>query len=214
VTTSLVEPKRGCTLCPRLASYRAENQAKEPSWHNAPVPSFGSLDARLLVVGLAPGRMGANRTGRPFTGDYAGKLLYGTLLKSGFARGDYAERPDDGLTLVDCRITNAVRCAPPANRPTPPEIKACGGYLASEIAAMPKLAGILALGQIAHNAVLTTFGLTRSRYPFAHGALHDLGGRRTLADSYHCSRLNTNTGRLTEAMFADVVRSLKERIGR
>lgn len=201
-------------LCPRLASYRAENRAKEPRWHNAPVASFGPLEARLLVVGLAPGRMGANRTGRPFTGDYAGKLLYGTLLKFGLARGEYAERSDDGLALVDCRITNAVRCAPPANRPTPTEIKACSGYLASEIAAMPKLAGILALGQIAHNAVLTTFGLARSRHPFAHGALHALGRGRTLADSYHCSRLNTNTGRLTEAMFADVVKSLKETVGR
>ena len=214
MTPRLVEPKRGCVLCPRLAAYRDENRAKEPGWHNAPVPSFGPLDARLLVVGLAPGRTGANRTGRPFTGDYAGKLLYGTLLTLGFARGTYAERPDDGLTLVDCRITNAVRCAPPANRPTPPEIKACGSYLASEIAAMPNLTAILALGQIAHNAVLTSFGLTRSRFPFAHGALHDLGQGRTLADSYHCSRLNTNTGRLTDAMFADVVRTLKERIGR
>jgi uracil-DNA glycosylase family 4 len=200
--------------CPRLAAYRAENRAKEPTWHNAPVPSFGPLDARILVVGLAPGRMGANRTGRPFTGDYAGKLLYSTLLRFGLARGEYAERPDDGLTLVDCRITNAVRCAPPANRPTPPEIKACGGYLASEIGAMANLAGILALGQIAHNAVLASFGLVRSRYPFAHGALHDLGNGRTLADSYHCSRLNTNTGRLTDTMFADVVRSLVERVGR
>jgi uracil-DNA glycosylase len=198
-------------LCPRLASYRADNRAKEPTWHNAPVPSFGPLDARILVVGLAPGRMGANRTGRPFTGDYAGKLLYGTLLKFGLARGAYAERPDDGLMLVDCRITNAVRCAPPANRPTPPEIKACGGYLAAEIGAMPNLVGILALGQIAHNAVLAAFGLVRSRYPFAHGALHDLGNGRMLADSYHCSRLNTNTGRLTDAMFAHVVQSLAER---
>ena len=213
MTLAPEEPKRGCLLCPRLASYRAENQAKEAGWHNAPVPSFGALDARLLIVGLAPGRMGANRTGRPFTGDHAGKLLYATLLKFGFARGEYAERPDDGLTLVDCRITNAVRCAPPGNRPTPSEIKACGGYLASEVAAMPNLSGILALGQIAHNAVLTTFGLVRSRHPFAHGALHDMGQGRTLADSYHCSRLNTNTGRLTDAMFADVVRSLKERIG-
>jgi uracil-DNA glycosylase family 4 len=210
----LREPARGCILCPRLATYRAENQIKERDWHNAPVPSFGTIDARLLIVGLAPGRMGANRTGRPFTGDYAGKLLYGTLLKFGLARGAYAERPDDGLTLVDCRVTNAVRCAPPANRPTPSEIKACGGYLASEVAAMPNLSGILALGQIAHNAVLTTFGLPRSRSPFAHGALHDLGNGRTLVDSYHCSRLNTNTGRLTEAMFADVVKALKERIGR
>lgn len=212
MTSPLAEPKRGCVLCPRLAAYRHENQVKEPGWHNAPVPSFGTLDARLLVVGLAPGRTGANRTGRPFTGDYAGRLLYGTLSRFGFTRGEYGERPDDGLALVDCRITNAVRCAPPGNRPTPVEIRACGTYLAAEIAAMPKLSGILALGQIAHNAVLTTFGLPRSRFPFAHGALHDVGEGRTLADSYHCSRLNTNTGRLTDAMFADVVRMLKDRI--
>jgi uracil-DNA glycosylase family 4 len=214
VTSPLSEPKRGCTLCPRLASYRTDNRQQQPDWHNAPVPSFGALDARLLVVGLAPGRMGANRTGRPFTGDYAGKLLYATLSRHGFARGTYGERSDDGLALVDCRITNAVRCAPPANRPLPPEIKACGQYLASEIGAMPKLAGILALGQIAHTAVLDTFGLKRSAHPFAHGALHDLGDRRVLADSYHCSRLNTNTGRLTEAMFAEVVGALKKRIDR
>jgi uracil-DNA glycosylase family 4 len=214
VATPLSEPKRGCTLCPRLVSYRDDNRKQQPDWHNAPVPSFGTLDARFLVVGLAPGRMGANRTGRPFTGDYAGKLLYGTLSRSGFARGTYAERSDDGLMLVDCRITNAVRCAPPGNRPLPAEIKACGRFLASEIAAMPNLKGILALGQIAHNAVLDTFGLKRGASPFAHGALHDLGGGRVLADSYHCSRLNTNTGRLTEAMFAEVVGALKKHIER
>ncbi|MGE5539091.1 MAG: uracil-DNA glycosylase [Gemmatimonas sp.] len=210
---ALPEPGRGCTLCPRLVSYRSENRAREPEWHNAPVPSFGPLDARLLIVGLAPGRMGANRTGRPFTGDYAGKLLYGTLLRHGFASGTYGERPDDGLTLVGARITNAVRCAPPGNRPEPSEIKSCGQYLAAEIGAMPKLKGILALGQIAHNAVLDTFKLKRSAYPFAHGAMHDLGDGRLLVDSYHCSRLNTNTGRLTDAMFADVVAALKSRIG-
>ena len=173
---------------------------------------LGSLDARLLVVGLAPGRMGANRTGRPFTGDYAGKLLYGTLVRLGLAKGAYGERPDDGLQLVDCRITNAVRCAPPANRPLPAEIKTCGRYLSAELAAMPSLAGLLALGQIAHNAVLAAYGLTRSRHPFAHGAMHALGQGRVLADSYHCSRLNTNTGRLTEAMFADVVGKLKKQL--
>jgi uracil-DNA glycosylase family 4 len=212
VTSVLSEPKRGCTLCPRLASYRADNAKQQLDWHNAPVPSFGALDARLLVVGLAPGRMGANRTGRPFTGDYAGKLLNGTQSRYGFARGTYGERADDGLVLVDCRITNAVRCAPPGNRPLPPEIKACGQYLAAEIAAMPKLQGILALGQIAHNAVLDTFGLKRSKFAFAHGAMHDLGDGRVLADSYHCSRLNTNTGRLTDAMFAEVIDALKSRI--
>jgi uracil-DNA glycosylase family 4 len=214
VTTPLSEPKRGCTLCPRLVSYRDENRKQQPDWHNAPVPSFGALDASLLVVGLAPGRMGANRTGRPFTGDYAGKLLYGTLSKYGFASGTYGERPDDGLALVGCRITNAVRCAPPGNRPLPAEIKDCGRFLASEVTAMPKLKGILALGQIAHNAVLDTFGLKRSAHKFGHGAQHDLGQGRLLVDSYHCSRLNTNTGRLTDAMFADVVAALKKHIGR
>lgn len=212
MTSAPIEPKRGCRLCPRLAAYRDDNRRKESNWHNAPVPSFGALDARVLVVGLAPGRMGANRTGRPFTGDYAGKLLYGTLLRHGLARGAYGESPDDGLTLIDCRITNAVRCAPPGNRPEPVEIKNCGSYLTAEIAAMTKLTGILALGLIAHNAVLTTFGLQKSRYPFTHGKLHDVGDGRILADSYHCSRLNTNTGRLTEAMFAKVIGTLKKNV--
>jgi uracil-DNA glycosylase family 4 len=208
------EPKKTCALCPRLVAYRGENRRHDSGWHNAPVPSFGSIDAHLLIVGLAPGRMGANRTGRPFTGDYAGKLLYGTLLACGFARGSYAERPDDGLELIDARITNAVRCAPPGNRPLPAEIAACGGFLAAEIAAMPNIAGILALGQIAHNAVLVALGQKRSRFAFAHGMNHDIGGGRILVDSYHCSRLNTNTGRLTDAMFANVVRTLKEHIGK
>jgi uracil-DNA glycosylase family 4 len=207
-------PQRSCALCPRLVAYRGENCAREPSWHNAPVPSFGGTGARLLIVGLAPGRMGANRTGRPFTGDYAGKLLYRTLLTFGFARGAYAERIDDGLALVDCRITNAVRCAPPGNRPELSEIKACGHFLAAEMAAMPNLTGILALGQIAHNAVLAAFEIKRSRFAFSHGAVHDISDGKTLADSYHCSRLNTNTGRLTDAMFVDVVRSLKKRVDR
>lgn len=212
--STLQEPKRECQLCPRLVSYRAENRKQQPTWHNAPVPSFGALTAHILVVGLAPGRMGANRTGRPFTGDYAGKLLYGTLIKSKLAEGTYDERADDGLKLINCRITNAVRCAPPANRPLPAEIKSCDQFLAAEISAMPKLKGILALGLIAHNAVLTTFGLRKSGYPFAHGTLHDIGAGRILADSYHCSRLNTNTGRLTDAMFTNVVTSLKKRVER
>lgn len=205
-------PQRTCSLCPRLVSYRNENAAAEPSWHNAPVPSFGPIGAHALIVGLAPGRMGANRTGRPFTGDYAGKLLYGTLLEFGFARGTYAERVDDDLELIDIRVTNAVRCAPPGNRPLPAEIKACGRFLAVEIVAMRNLAGILALGQIAHNAVLASLGFKRNRFAFAHGAVHDLGNGQRLVNSYHCSRLNTNTGRLTDAMFADVVRTLKKHI--
>ncbi len=195
------EPTADCGLCPRLAQFRAENRARFADWHNAPVPSFGALTAPLLIVGLAPGLRGANATGRPFTGDWAGDLLYGTLLAFGNARGRYAERADDGLTLVDCRITNAVRCVPPANRPTPAETKACRPYLASEMAAMPRLKAILALGGVAHDAVLAACGLKKSAAPFAHGAEHALPGGRHMLDSYHCSRLNTNTGRLTEAMF-------------
>ncbi|WP_119462556.1 uracil-DNA glycosylase [Rhodospirillaceae bacterium SYSU D60014] len=181
----------------------------EPLWHNAPVPAFGGVDARLLVVGLAPGLNGASRTGRPFTGDYAGDLLYATLQRFGFAEGDYGKSPDDGLRLVDCRITNAVRCVPPENKPTTAEIAACRPFLEAEIAALPTLRAILALGLIAHNAVLTAFGERRSRWPFAHGARHPLPNGLLLADSYHCSRYNTNTGRLTEAMFQEVFQGLR-----
>jgi uracil-DNA glycosylase family 4 len=202
------EPGRDCPLCPRLAALRGAERARHPDWHNAPVPSFGGLDARLLVVGLAPGLKGANRTGRPFTGDYAGDLLYGTLAKFGFAQGDYAARAEDGLALVDCRITNAVRCVPPGNRPEPAEISSCRGFLAAEIAAMRQLRAILALGAIAHGAVLKAVG-ERAR-PFAHGALHPLANGVLLADSYHCSRLNTNTGRLTTAMFEAVFAALRQ----
>jgi uracil-DNA glycosylase family 4 len=185
-------------------AFRHSQRALHPDWHNAPVPSFGSLEARLLVVGLGPGLRGANATGRPFTGDWAGDLLYGTLLAKGCARGTYDERPDDGLELVDCRITNAVRCVPPANRPTPAEGRACRPFLAREIAAMPRLRAILAIGGFAHDAILAALDLKKSAYPFAHGAIHSLAGRPTVIDSYHCSRLNTNTGRLTEAMFHQV----------
>lgn len=205
-------PGRDCALCPRLVAFRVAQRAAEPAWHNAPVPSFGNLDARLLIVGLAPGLKGANRTGRPFTGDYAGILLYGTLIKFGFARGTYDARADDGLTLVGCRITNAVRCVPPANKPETPEIRSCGQFLAAEIAAMPRLAAVLALGQIAHQAVLAAQGQKRARYRFAHGAIHALPAGPILADSYHCSRYNTNTGQLTPAMFEAVFAELKRRL--
>ncbi len=197
-------PGRDCPLCPRLGAFRAQQRASFPAWHNAPVPSFGSLEARLLVVGLAPGLKGANRTGRPFTGDYAGDLLYATLARHGFARGDYAARPDDGFTLVDCRITNAVRCVPPENKPTPLEAAQCRPFLVAEIAAMARLEIVLALGAIAHDAVLASLSQKRSAYKFAHGALHRVG-HLVLADSYHCSRYNTNTRRLTPAMFEAVV---------
>ena len=208
------DPPADCPLCPRLAAYRQSNRTAHAAWFNAPVPSFGALDARLLIVGLAPGVRGANRTGRPFTGDFAGDLLYRTLLHFGLAHGRYLADPGDGLTLRDCRVTNAVRCVPPANLPTPAEIGTCNRFLAAEVAAMPRLRGVLALGGTAHNAALRVHGVRPARVPFRHGAIHDLPGDRLLADSYHVSRLNTNTGRLTEAMFHSVVASLLERIGR
>jgi uracil-DNA glycosylase len=181
-------------------------------WFNAPVPSFGNLDARLLIVGLAPGVRGANRTGRPFTGDFAGELLYTTLLKFGLALGRYGADPNDGLTLVDCRVTNAVRCVPPANLPTPLETTTCNTFLTTELAAMPRLRAVLALGGTAHNAVLRANGLKPARVPFRHGAMHALPEERLLVDSYHVSRLNTNTGRLTEAMFHAVVGNTLDRL--
>ena len=205
-------PAPDCPLCPRLCEYRQANRAAHSDWFNGPVPSFGRLDARLLIVGLAPGVRGANRTGRPFTGDFAGELLYRTLLHFGLAHGHYRADPQDGLTLVNCRVTNAVRCVPPANLPRPLEITNCNQFLAAELAAMPDLRGVLALGGTAHNAVLRAHGLRPARVPFKHGGIHALPGERVLADSYHVSRLNTNTGRLTEAMFHDVVRVLLERI--
>lgn len=198
---ALTLPGRGCTLCPRLVSFLEIHRADHPDWHNAPVPPFGGLEASLLVVGLAPGLRGANRTGRPFTGDYAGDLLYPTLVKYGFARGTFAREADDGLELNGARITNAVRCVPPENKPTPAEQKTCRPFLVSEIQAMGSLKVILALGRIAHDAVLATLGQRASRYPFAHAALHRLDSGLIIADSYHCSRYNVNTGRLTEAMF-------------
>jgi uracil-DNA glycosylase family 4 len=208
----VAEPDRNCPLCPRLAAFRAEARAKEPAWHNAPVPSFGPSDAPLLVVGLAPGLRGANRTGRPFTGDWAGDLLYATLLEFGFAQGAYDQRPDDGLTLVGCRVTNAVRCVPPQNKPTPAEINTCRPFLIDTIG-LGRPRAIVALGRIAHDSVLRALGARLSAYPFAHGAAHDIacatGASVRLFDSYHCSRYNTNTGVLTEAMFRDVFTSVR-----
>ena len=209
-----VIPDRECGLCPRLKDYRAANRAAHPDWHNAPVPSFGGLDARLLVVGLAPGVRGANRTGRPFTGDFAGVLLYETLPRFGFLNGVYGAAADDGLRPVSCRITNAVRCVPPANLPTTPEIHACNPFLTHEIAAMPDLRGVLALGLVAHKAVLRAKGMKAGHAVFRHGAIHDLPDGLMLANSYHVSRLNTNTGRLTPAMFEDVVGALATRLAR
>ena len=205
-------PGRECGLCPRLVAFRAASRIGEPAWWNAPVPSFGAADAKLLVVGLAPGLRGANRTGRPFTGDYAGELLYQTLLRFGFATGAYAARPDDGLALLGCRVTNSVRCVPPENRPLPAESRACLPFLAAEMAAMPRLQAVLALGVLAHQAVLRAWGARQAETPFRHGAVHALAGRPVLADSYHVSRYNTNTRRLTEAMFAEVVAGLRARL--
>jgi uracil-DNA glycosylase family 4 len=198
------EPSRNCPLCPRLAAFRRENRAKAPDWFNAPVPTFGPRDARLLIVGLAPGLKGANRTGRPFTGDFAGELLYSTLLELGFARGTYRARPDDGLELVDARISNAVRCVPPANKPKTEEIRTCNRFLAATLAEMPRLAAIIALGRVAHDATAIALGATRSKIPFGHGATHQVAAQLTLFDSYHCSRYNTNTGALTPEMFRAV----------
>jgi uracil-DNA glycosylase family 4 len=206
------EPPSDCARCARLAAFRAKNRGAYPDFHNAPVRSFGGADARLLVVGLAPGLKGANRTGRPFTGDYAGKLLYPTLLKFGFAHGRYDERPDDGLRLVGARITNAVRCVPPGNKPTPEEIATCRSFLEAEIASLEQLGAILCLGTIAHASVLTALGLKPSRYKFAHGAEHVSPDGIHLFDSYHCSRLNTNTGRLTTEMFEAVVGRIRARL--
>jgi uracil-DNA glycosylase len=209
-----VGPPRDCAACPRLKEFRAANRAAFPDWFNAPVPSFGAPDARLLIVGLAPGLRGANRTGRPFTGDYAGDLLYDTLIRFGFATGAYDRRPDDGLTLVDCAIANAVRCVPPQNRPTPQEIASCRAYLIQSIAALKRLKVVLALGRVAHETVLRATGARIAEFPFAHGARHALKPQGLVVfDSYHCSRYNTNTGALTEAMFRDVFAAIRMESG-
>ncbi|MFZ0609488.1 MAG: uracil-DNA glycosylase [Xanthobacteraceae bacterium] len=197
-------PGRDCPRCPRLAAFRETWRDREPDWFNAPVDSFGPREASLLIVGLAPGLRGANRTGRPFTGDFAGDLLYATLLEFGLARGTYRADPDDGLELVDCRITNAVRCVPPENKPTPQEIATCRDFLAATIAEMPRLRAVLALGRVAHETFIVTSGARRSAFPFGHGKSHTLGAL-TLIDSYHCSRYNTNTGVLTPEMFRAAV---------
>lgn len=212
MTTAPPAPAPDCPLCSRLAAYRQANRSANPGWFNAPVPSFGNLDSPLLIVGLAPGVRGANRTGRPFTGDFAGVLLYQTLLRFGLAQGMYAADPADGLILTGCRVTNAVRCVPPGNLPTPAETTTCNPFLAGEMAAMPNLAAVLALGGVAHAAVLKARGLKPTRVPFRHGAVTDLPDGLMLADSYHVSRLNTNTGRLTEAMFHAVVEDVLRRL--
>jgi len=205
------EPGRDCARCPRLVAFRHAWREREPAWFNAPVPSFGPIDARLLIVGLAPGLRGANRTGRPFTGDYAGELLYGTLKDFGFAQGAYQARPDDGLTLIDCRITNAVRCVPPENKPTPQEIAACRDFLGATIKEMSKLRAVVALGRVAHETFVAASGARRADYPFVHGGAETMGAV-TLFDSYHCSRLNTSTGVLTPQMFRAVFATVRKHL--
>jgi len=205
-------PPADCPLCPRLVAFRETARAKEPDWHNAPVPSFGDPAARLLIVGLAPGLSGANRTGRPFTGDGAGNVLYPALDRFGWSRGTFRARPDDGLELVDCRITNAVRCVPPENKPTGAEIRTCRRFLVDELTADPAPRAILALGRIAHDTILRALDLGLAAHPFAHDAWHDVAPDLVLASSYHCSRYNMNTGRLTEAMFDSVLARLRRHL--
>ncbi|MFZ4788118.1 MAG: uracil-DNA glycosylase [Beijerinckiaceae bacterium] len=214
VSPSFPDVPRDCPLCPRLSAFRNEHRKVQSDWHNAPVPSFGDADGRLLIVGLAPGLQGANRTGRPFTGDYAGDLLYSTLDLFGFSTGQFQARPDDGLKLSNCLITNAVRCVPPENKPTPEEIRLCRSYLEATINAMPHLRAIVALGRVSHDSVVRALGLPLKAAPFKHGAIHELSGSPgqpvTLFDSYHCSRYNTNTGVLTPEMFRQVFGRVRE----
>ncbi len=207
------EPDHDCPLCPRLVDFRLANRVAEPGWHNAPVRSFGDPDARLLIVGLAPGLRGANRTGRPFTGDYAGELLYQTLIEFGFATGSYLADPADGLVLNDCMVTNAVRCVPPQNKPTPGEVTTCRRFLIGRIAALDRLEAVLALGRIAHESTLVALGARRAAFPFAHGAKHAVRPNLTLFDSYHCSRYNTSTGKLTPQMFKAVLQAIRDHLG-
>jgi len=210
------EAPRDCPLCPRLVAYREAVRAKEPTWFNGAVPSFGSDNAELLIVGLAPGVSGANRTGRPFTGDWAGNLLYATLDKFGFSKGTFAADPGDGLKLTGAMITNAVRCVPPENKPVGEEINTCRPFLKARLAALPKLKVILCLGKISHDSTLRALGLKLGPHPFGHGARYDVsvnGRPAVLLSSYHCSRYNTNTGRLTAAMFEDVFAEARRVVG-
>jgi uracil-DNA glycosylase family 4 len=199
------DPQADCTLCPRLVEFRQTNQIKYPDFFNGAVGSFGPENARLLIIGLAPGLKGANRTGRPFTGDYAGDLLYDCLGKAGLANGQYEKHPDDGFELIDTMITNAVRCVPPQNKPIGEEINNCRPFLNARIAALPNLKAYLALGRIAHDTAIRNFGLKLKDYPFGHAKTHKLPDGKFLIDSYHCSRYNVNTNRITEAMFMDAL---------
>ena len=206
---AISDPPHDCDLCPRLASFRSELRDAHPDYFNAPVPSFGTSDAELLIVGLAPGLQGANRTGRPFTGDYAGDLLYATLDEFGLTSGVYNARPDDGLALKSCMITNAVRCVPPQNRPIGSECQNCRKFLAARITSLPKLRAILSLGKIAHDNTISALNLPRKDHPFGHDASYRTAEGLRLYASYHCSRYNTNTGRLTTEMFRNVFARIK-----
>lgn len=203
-------PKKNCDLCPRLVKFRQDNQKKFPAYYNAPVPSFGNSDAQVLIIGLAPGLNGANQTGRPFTNDYAGDILYPTLQKFGFAEGNYQKTADDGFELINVRITNSVRCVPPQNKVTGDEVKTCGEFLRQEIAALPNLKIILTLGNVAHNSLLGVLGYKKSAFKFAHGAVHKLDKHNlVMINSYHTSRYNVNTGVLTQEMFDTVIKMIK-----
>jgi uracil-DNA glycosylase family 4 len=208
--TLFTPPPANCPLCPRLLAFRQANAKEFPQYFNGAVPPFGELSAQMLVVGLAPGLKGANATGRPFTGDFAGIILYEALADGGFAEGTYAARADDGFRLKNVRISNAVRCVPPENKPTPSEVTTCQKFLVQEIAAMPKLRLILSLGLTSHQSVLRTLGHKQSAFKFAHGAVHDMGQGRVLLDSYHTSRYNISTGRLTRPMFAEIIQKAAE----
>src|SRR6201996_6966255 len=210
---SPLPPPHDCALCPRLKAFRDANRAKYPDWFNAPVPNFGPLNARILIAGLAPGLQGANRTGRPFTGDWAGDLLYATLLKLGLAEGEYGERIDGTVGLGDCPIANSVHGVPPQNNPDPSEIRTCRQFLSSELETLPNVKVILALGKIAHDSVCATLGVRKALHPFKHGVAYEKGGKFTLISSYHCSRYNTNTGVLTTEMFEKVVGQAKKAAG-
>lgn len=208
---ALPEPPADCRLCPRLVAFRESNRRRHPDFHNGAVASFGDPRARLLVVGLAPGLKGANRTARPFTGDYAGKLLYPALIDAGLAEGAFLADPEDGLTLQGAMVTNAVRCVPPENKPVGAEIRSCRQFLTARIAALPELRAIFLLGRIAHDSVLSALGRVRARHPFGHGAVHEIDGL-ALVDSYHCSRYNVNTRRLTDDMFRAALAKAVERL--
>jgi uracil-DNA glycosylase family 4 len=207
------QPSSDCRFCPRLVQYRKENRRNHPDWHNAPVASYGDPSADLLIVGLAPGVTGANRTSRPFTGDFAGDLLYTTIARFGFSTGTYDRRADDGLQLLNCRITNAVRCVPPKNKPIGAEIANCRPFLQSEIEEHPRPRALLALGRVAHDSILTCLDKRKADFRFAHGACHHLDSDQRLYDSYHCSRYNTNTGRLTTEMFDAVFQAIRIYLG-